>query len=134
MQTKDFVAQLVEHLTFNQGVASSNLAGVTITFKNENNMKVNTDFAIVKVFWKYIPEEKATTCILENPVTKEQLQGTVKLYHKDKADKEVARKRSLAKAIVQYPKEIRTRFWQAYHSRKSQTPHQNEVSSQAILA
>lgn len=46
------IAQLVEHLTFNQVVASSNLAGLTIVFQLIINNLLNSPKLIFSLFWR----------------------------------------------------------------------------------
>ena len=65
---------------------------------------------------KYVDKEQ-TTCIITGSDKQPIKTLSIKRYHTDKSDKEVARKETLRRILEDENKEIRTLYWNAYKNR-----------------
>ena len=67
---------------------------------------------------KYVEKEQ-TTCLIIDENKQLIKQASIKRYHTDKSDKEVARKQTLRNILSDVSRDIRTLYWEAYKNRNS---------------
>lgn len=83
-------------------------------------MKVQINDDVFYVGWKYdmVGKIPLTTCTIKNNDKEIVVEKEIKLYHRDKFDKDNARKFSLNKALKEvFAKQDRQVFWSAYLNR-----------------
>lgn len=65
---------------------------------------------------KYVEKEQ-TTCIITGEDKQPLKTLSIKRYHTDKSDKEVARKETLKRILATESRDVRTLYWNAYKNR-----------------